>query len=98
MLGTSENESHGTGCALLAQNIFSSCAIRRMGAYSWSFAATKCLAWRAFKTGASWPSFRPRRARANLSRSASGILASHVHVIDIGFRRIENADFLLVLI
>jgi hypothetical protein len=34
-----------------AQNIFSSCAICRMSAYSWSLAATNCVARRIFKTG-----------------------------------------------
>ena len=34
-----------------AQNIFSSCAICRMRAYSWLLAGTNCVARRIFKTG-----------------------------------------------
>lgn len=50
ILGTSERVTW-EGCALLAQNIFSSCAICRMSAYSWSLAATNCVARRISKTG-----------------------------------------------
>ena len=38
------------GVCLAAQNIFTSCAICRMSVYSWSLAATNCVARRISKT------------------------------------------------
>jgi hypothetical protein len=48
-LGTSETSYTGGVCPLV-QNIFSSCAICRMSAYSWSLAATNFVARRISKT------------------------------------------------